>query len=61
MVKTYADSEMSGTTDLSSSPYYAAIIMPFLNKLESLKSSNSSERGVQPGDNELMDAIKDLN
>ena len=61
MVKAYADSEMSGTTDLSSSPYYAAIIMPFLSKLESLKSSNSSERGVQPGDNELMDAIKDLN
>jgi hypothetical protein len=39
-------------------PYYISVIKPFLAKLESLKSAQAGERGVQVGDDKLLTLMK---
>ncbi|MCB1064795.1 MAG: hypothetical protein KDN20_17980 [Verrucomicrobiae bacterium] len=53
-IKRIAKDELSGHQDLENSPYYVSVITPFMKRLEYLKSSQGSERGEQPGDQELI-------
>lgn len=58
LLRVLAESEFSGDGGLESSPYYIGIIEPFLSKLNYLKSSKSSDRGVQAGDAEVVELLK---
>lgn len=57
LIRELADNEFTGEGEITSSPYYAGIIAPFLEKVAALKTSKASERGVQEGDSELLAAL----
>ena len=53
LIRELADSEFKNSS-YELAPYYISVIKPFIAKLESLKSANAGERGVQAGDEELL-------
>jgi len=59
MIRVLADSELDGDESKENSPYYIGLIEPFLEKVKFLKQCKASERGVQPGDPELIELVED--
>ena len=57
LIRELAEAEFDGGL-YDTSPYYKSVIEPFLSKLEDLKSSKGGERGIQPGDEELLTTLK---
>jgi hypothetical protein len=57
LIRQLAEAEFDGGL-YETSPYYKSVIEPFLSKLEYLKSSKGGERGIQPGDEELLTTLK---
>lgn len=59
LIRQLAEAEYDGG-QYDTSPYYKSVIEPFLSKLEFLKSSKGGDRGMQPGDEELLTTLKSV-
>jgi hypothetical protein len=57
LIRELAENEFQNS-GFEEAPYYISVIKPFLSKLESLKSTQAGERGVQAGDDELLTLMK---
>ena len=57
MIQKLAAAEFSPERNVEHSPHYLSVIKPFIERLEELKTAQSSERGDQPGDMELVNLI----
>lgn len=57
LIRELAENEFQNS-GFEEAPYYISVIKPFLSKLESLKSTQAGERGVQAGDDELITLMK---
>lgn len=58
LLRSLAESEFTGNGGIEESTYFIGIIKPFLQKIEYLKTSARGERGIQPGDSQLLDLLK---